>query len=755
MFHDGAALLQSCRLVHERPFQELPEDVSKGEAYEVARDALLQLNIMLRRGIEPDALMYTSLIATMGRAGLEWQSYKLFSRMIEQQIRPLPETYVALRDATAKHRLQLRGQIQAKIEESMDVFPEALAADEVQRRRAEDQRCVAKFKEYMRGELPPPPPSSSSSLPPDLPRTPSPLDGKDRATAAEEAAGKASSIPPTPGTMHIRHPTDVWRTMEMADEQRRRSGEKATGESATELRRGLEQLDVEELQIYLAAQRQLRHGDKDELIHRILSSVGEGAIRAMLARRHHYFRSVEQILAADLRQLHALGASAVPPPGDGGRPAVGAGGDRTLTTAEREAAEPEVLQTPWGILRKPMQSRPTPPTPRNAARLERIQLTAPELLLLRQKAERNDLDEVPESLLRRYAYQFQLRWRRKSGLTSLLDAVQWHVSTYFSSALLATDGELPPPTPALRLQKEKEGMRETLENFEAFRVIAQRTNNLQVVDSKEINHHLHRVRRDARRQERLAEKSQRREQHLMEATGLAAAAKSFVPPVEEHRKAMQVLGFSASTEGNLAGLREVREEPANDTTDTAPLGSMASTDITLLPHGDRDAEVDDTGDAELAPTGELPPWAIGTEEEEFNLTTGRFGDPRVGRYQELSDSSIRVLPSQAAQKKWSVDRRLLPTALRDVVQAAEMEAQRRHEEVEREYEHRSQYKKYQRWDRLLSSAQEKKEARRRELLRGEVVQPLPSKRRMSQLLRAGCDKQRVSEELLQKYNRSL
>lgn len=56
----------------------------------MARDALLQLNIMIRRGIEPDVLMYTTLIATMGRAKLEWQAYKLFSRMIEQNLRPLP-----------------------------------------------------------------------------------------------------------------------------------------------------------------------------------------------------------------------------------------------------------------------------------------------------------------------------------------------------------------------------------------------------------------------------------------------------------------------------------------------------------------------------------------------------------------------------------------------------------------------------------------------------------------------------------------
>jgi hypothetical protein len=727
---------------------------------------------MHRRGIEPDALMYTSLIATMGRAGLEWQAYKLFSRMIEQDITPLPETYVALRDATSKQRVALREQIQTKIEEAVDVFPEELAEMERKRQREEDRRCIAKFNEYMRGVLP----ATGASAPATTPAAAAvdesssagstQVKGEHTTTtttttnrsSGDEGAYALSS--PSVASMHIRNPRDAWNAAQMAKEHRSHAQGLAKGDAAIDLRTALSRLDEEELRIYLAAQRQLRHGTKEQLVERVLQKVGGNAIRAMLDRRAHYFRSVEQILAADLRQLNMSGpADAAHEAGSGAaakkeKSLSKAKNDRTLAQQEREAVGPEVLHAPWGILRKPMRRRREPPAPRNAERLERVRLSEPELLLLRQRAETNDLDELPESMLRRYAYQFQLRWRRSEGAASLLQAVRWHVTTYFPSALRPAGGdsgevglvEGATPTPAIRLQKEEEGMRQTLENFEAFRVIAQRTNNLQVVDSKEINRHLQYVRQDTIRRERKVEHALRRERHMMEAAGLAASAKTFTPLPTEDAGELQVLGVTA-------GEAEARVPPGPDVPPTSLIAAGRADDSDVPAVSKEDLSDDDV--AEDDAVNELPPWALFEEEDEFNLSTGRFGDPSTGRFQELSDSKVRLLPSRAAQAKWSVDRQLLPTSLKDIVQEAELEQQQRREAVEQEYQRRLQYTKYRKWDHLITKAQAKRLQERAKEAVGGVTQPLPPKRRLSQLLRKGQDRRKVSEEVQAKYRKGL
>ncbi|CAG9574362.1 conserved hypothetical protein [Leishmania major strain Friedlin] len=718
---------------------------------------------MLRRGIEPDVLMYTSLISTMGRAGLEWQAYKLFSRMIEQNIQPLPETYVALRDATSRQRVALREQIQTKIEEAVDVFPEELARAERERQREEDRRCIAKFNEYMRGVLPATTSSAPVSAPslaaggavPEAEGTPS-----GDCAGAPPGASKtgAASSSGTIATMHIRNPTDAWNTTQMAQDVRSHAQSTAKGNTAVELRVSLERMDEEELRIYLAAQRQYRHGTKTQLIDRVLKTVSASSIRAMLDRRCHYFRSVEQILAADLRQLNMSEPSDTTPVSNADAGArADAAQDRTLGNAEKDSLTPEVLYAPWGILRKPQRRCKEPAVSRNAERLERVRLSEPELLLIHSKAGTNDLDELPESLLRRYAYQFQLRWRRKEGAASLLQAVQWHVTTYVGSALQnggegAGAGDVlasPAPTPPIRLQKEAEGMRETLENYEAFRVIAQRTNNLQVVDSKEINRHLQHVRQDAVRRERKMENALRRERHVMEAAGIAASAKSFTPTPTENGGEMQVLGVAAGTPLGGAGQDVVLE----------PTSSQSSALVESQSHC---SGGEATGKGEDGATAsELPPWALFEEEDEFNLSSGHFGDPEVGRFQELSDSRMQVLPSRTAQARWSVDRQLLPTSLKDVVQEAELEQQRRREAIEKEYERRLQYTRYRKWDSMISKAQQKRrrqaqdDSEEEEEGAGVAVKPLPAKRRLAQLLRKGRDRQKVSAAVLAKYNRSL
>nr|CCC92101.1 conserved hypothetical protein [Trypanosoma congolense IL3000] len=768
--HVFASLTSYCRRVHERPFVEPPsssDGASHGEAFETARDALLQLNLMVRRGIEPDALMYTSLIATMGRARLEWQAYKLFSRMLECGVRPLPETYVALRDATSPTRRNLRRDLEQKIAESLETFPEELAEAELQLQRERDRECVKKFEEYMNGVLPP------TSAPSNRQET--------SALVADSICEEGQTSPPTNeglkgeglvnkkggpvATMHIRNPTDAWSTARMMEQQLQCRSRQAHGEAAASLAEQLNRLHEEELRIFLAAQKQLRHGSKEELLQRVLHRVSEQSIRNMLARRKHYFQSVAQILENDLNVLRSeglinkqLGNCAVTSeegqtisstavrtssdlrvsnnrgsddnsatrPTEVNFPAV----DRTLREREKQTVVPECLYTPWGILRKPVRVPSAEETPRSIERLQRLSLTVDELQMVRNKAVSGGLDELPESLLRRYAYQFSLKWKRQHPL-SLLEAVEWHSTTLLTQKLDGTDVL---PTPALRLQQEREGVHKTLENYEAFRIISQRTNNLQVVDNKEINLHLKAVRREALRRERRAEETLRRERNLLDAAALAASAKTFTASDAESTASSHVLGLDEGCD-------------SNDRIDN----EIAALDSTQEESNEEEKQREEAS--------ELPPWAICSGEEEFDITSGRFGDPALGRYQELSDGRFKILPSSEAQRRWVVDRGLLPSALQDTLRRAELQQKSREEEIERRYQEKLQFKRYRKWDAFLRKAQNKRKPVESGDEEGDggngACKPLSPKKRLSLLLRKGRDKAPVDDVIRAKYSKTL
>ncbi|KAH9593545.1 Pentatricopeptide repeat [Trypanosoma melophagium] len=806
------ALLLARRCVHEQPFLELPRDVANDDAHKDAHDALVQLNVMVRRGIEPDALMYTALIATMARAGLEWQAYKLFSRMLEHHVRPMPETYVALHDATSPTRRRLRQELKQKMEEALETFPDEIAEAELSRQREQDRLCVQRFEEYMKGVLPPPSSSSQTGLKISSSNNDNNMNSENSSSSSTTSDGSAthgvspssssvalSSTPSTSetgeetkgeekggvkpiATMHIRNPTDAWSIARMMEERRERDAQLPRGESTASLIAELERLHEEELRIFLAAQRQLRHGNKNELIQRVIDTVSEKSIRDMLARRKHYFRSVAHILENDLNAIrqgndeantnHSLSGITNFSTAESAATAV----DRTLTAAEKDSVAPEVLYTPWGILRKPMKLPPdainTGKKEREAERyredrIDRIPLSADELLLVRRKAETGDLDELPGSLLRRYAAEFHLTWKRKHPL-SLLEAVQWHSTTFLQ---LPNDNDKHIdhnnnqskqevkqrpvyPTPALRRQQEDEGVRRTLDNHEAFRIIAQRTNNLQVVDHKEINIQLKKLQREAQRKERRVEETLRREKNLLEAATLASSASSFRTPDAILSTTSHVLGISEENNNTHGHTSSVSDTNGYLTLPTTTTNSSSSTE------GKEEKEEQYTNDKEEE-SSELPPWAIFSGEEEFDISTGRFGDPNMGRYQELSDGRFRILPSREAQEKWAVDRQLLPGPLQDKLQRAELQQQARVDAVEQEYTRKLQFKRYRKWDTFLRKAQGKQQkghkadGNNNEDDENDDVRPLPPKRRLSQLLRKGRDKAPVDAALKAKFTKSL
>lgn len=991
------------------------------EAFNAARDALLQFNLMVSRGIEPDALMYTSLIATMARARLEWHAYKLFSRMIEAHVHPLPETYIALRDATSPSRRVLREDIQRKVEEAIATFPDTVAEVELERRRREDKECWNTFmmcldaggeevetvgadwptlsnmlgtedekgknkegssssggnaedkgkekqevsgtekrvegdgsrrtegEEGMKGEHSPSFPSSSE------------VDGTEiTSDTGSGISSFSSSHPPPLATVKIRHPREVWHTAQLAETLREDERGRAKGGERDRLIQALSALHEEELRIFLAIHRQLRHGGKQALIHRILQTVNGERIQAMLERRKYYFRSVEKLLKDDLQvvkgsQGHssspsttAVGLSTSSSAADVSS-AAGPVVSPTLSANEEHRMKPDVLYTPWGFLRKPArlgsvvmrggngkssntsgddkmigeeeedvdnifhgpgkgeEDRGSPiPFGTDVSdtmispQFLRIPLSEEELSLVRAKALCSEMDELPDALLRRYAYMFRLRWRRREMVSgggktagrpsqALAEVVRWHATTFFeevsdpsppssSSSFIPTNGEgeitsegvdnttfhsrkgnsesssssvlvftpSPAATVALRRQREKEGMQATLDHYEAFRLMAHRTQNLQVVDHKEINLHLHRIRREARAASRQAEDIARREGHRKAALSMAHRATQFDGPllrVEEGKGG----GYEGGEAGGMAsswnrgGIGKDGGDvftshcsPRSTSSRVLGLGNPSTprASPSLFPSSSLDGtrasrkrrrnepleeeespqeeeELKREGEQEEEGREELPPWELTGKEEEFDLSTGRFGDPNMGMYRELSDSHIRLLPQQEAEKKWRVDTSLLPSSLKIVLHEATQEQERVVEEMEREYHRRLQYKKYKKWDAFLTRAKEKKKMERAEEDRREYAAqeesrrkweerrrnsnslsiieegkkegregeekssssfsggrergrlprlprgPIPPAKRLSQLLRKGLYRQSVSMSLREKYNPSL
>lgn len=699
--------------------QQLATVTAAAEHTEAAKNALIQLNLMIRRGIEPDALMYTSLIRTMGKAGLEWQAYKLFTRMIQAGIQPLPETYVVLRDATSHSRKALRRDIEAKLEASIQEFPEEVAGKALYFEERETEECRAQFLKYLKGDIP------TGHLPAVPMGSVSTKDGTSGNHTEEKRDDTNSEAAPAFPTVHIRNPRDAWNTTQLVSSLHTAQRNAVQPESMEGLRELLTStLHEEELRIFLTAQRQLRHGTKGELVERVLRTVSEAQIRSMLARRSHYFRSVESLLAADLERISASPASQASE-GASEYQHAGSAVDTTLTPEEKMGVSPDVLYTPWGMLRKPLtnSSREDTSSTASSERLLRMQLSQPEMEMVLEKAMSNDLDELPEQLLRRYAFQFSLRWKRRVRL-SLLDAVKWH-------ALHVSSQAAPVPTAAIRLQQESEGLAKTIDNFEAFRIMAMRTKNLQVVDHKEINLHLHRVQRQRRKAERLAEEGARREAHLLQQADLAANATS----LHEHELPSFTDMDSTASASRVLGADTILEEDGGDEEDDQ------ATPTALTATSDGEADKDE------AAQDEIPPWALGGGEDEFNLGSGRFGSVELGRYRELADSRIKLLPVRAAQKKWEVDAGLLPAT----IQEAMRKHGGRYEAVEKEYQRRSQYNSYRKWDRLLQRADERRQQGKSGDDSGKI-KPVPASKRLAQLLRKGADRERVSASLREKYS---
>lgn len=665
-----SAISVSHRRVHDRPFRSKQGEEMSQQARDTAQEALLQFNLMVERGVEPDAMTYTSLISTMANARLEWQAYKLFSRMLEHNVRPMPETYVALRDATSPKRKRLVDDLTRKIEESVEQFPGDLAATIERNQKEDDLKTIARFEEYVDGD---------DALFLDEPAV----------SEAQEASESKPDTDPSYKRVHIRNPADVWGTHKALEAAGALGGlhdaPAAEKETQAELRELLTRLHEEELRIFLSVKKQLRHGNKDELIQRVIQCVGALAIREMLQRRAKYFKSVGDLLEIDVRDLKRSEAA----------------GER-LNDVLRSPVEPvgDVLQTPWGFIHKPTAALASRKRWEQRLALQSEQpldaspLSADEVNLVYRKAQLDELDDLPISALRRYASQHNLRWKRKVP-GSLADIVLWHAKTVLPSNL---KGKLLSATPSLRRQQHDADMKKTLENFEAFRIISQRTKNLQVVDSKEINLSVNKAKLSKNLQEKYSDVNRRREMHLNEAQML-------------QRQARELLPIAAS--------------------------STQSSNSRVLGSGDQN---------------ELPPWALeSTSGALYNFKTQRFGDPNKGSLQELSDGRIRLMPNREAQQTHRVETNSLPTSMRDSVQQAELVEQQIANAKAAVVEEKMEHRKFKKFSSFVQQAK-RKEQLAKDALPPEL-KPLKPKQRMASQLRRGRGTQTIDAAVKETFFR--
>ena len=833
------------------------------------QDTLLQFNIMVDQGIEPDAAMYTHIIKTMADAGHEWQAYKFFSRMLEQGLEPLPETFLALREATGSQRGALSNDIALKAQETLEsqpmqklekaiehernealmeraavrrlleTTPESMLAD-VDGDDAEDDDFVDIFaSEEGEAESGKKNREATEANGPSQEGTNGEAETHASAGADnDEAEFRSSSIP----TMHITSPRAVWETLRHMEELRKvREQPKATGSARQQLRETLRTtLHEEELNIFLAANRQLRHGNKDDRIDRILDNVPQSRIEEMLRRRKRYFRGVSTLLEAHMAELASDGvdweqvradiksskvatdearsdkdksvdeklksnAMRHEDPNSGETAEDGQGNQSAVskniedddqlmmlqmrsvmnkesTTGEQQFAVmqravdpttkapaaalipvllteeeksrnmhvmeaqrqwvegPDEIHTPWGSLQKPKTASLETATswrPRNLSHRKMKQHFTEEErahLLDKLTGVGNNSEQALSSValkdLEKYLKQFDLSFDRSVDTPEeVMEKVRWHLTQYppFSPSVGPT------PIAPSDADIEREGMRRTMDSFEALHIIAKNCDNMSLVDSAETSRQILRTIKQRRvAVQRQAEMS-RRERHL--AADVAA------------REAERTYRGNPAIDGGDRFRKQQLQSNANECEEPQKRGRLL---------GLREEHLS------VSDSTELPPWELRPDEDGFNLRTGEMSRdvPQIierhsGKFTVLAPSREKEeVESKKATKKFHFSFDLLSKADQEmmlgIVESEQQLSAIEQEHAERE-ERRQQSKRFRRVSEFIAKANEKKKAEK-EKARLDSGAPLGSalhrKMRMSEILRAQFDTTRHADQTL-------
>ena len=421
---------------------------TKEQKCENAKRALLAFNIMISQGRKPDVGTYTKLIYLMGQGDLEWQAYKLFARMLDQGLDPIPQTYAALKIATNPKRHSLLRDIELKMKDSIKSFPAELAQDLSKAKKENKLKLESTIKQLSDGTF------LGNS---DTGANPASVDVKHDSAAIESSTQDAAARGGSYATVSIENPALTWDTFRTAQERRKSARPVLSTIERDQAHSVLETLHDEELRILLTIHRQLRHGTRSQMISSIcdclplekILELGErrklffSTLRGGIQRTLHdpaYFKQFKLISGCPTRILSTGKevASVEVPMLESGTPnnnvESGILGPEPNTQRGQSFEKAEgvqgVLLTPWGYIKEPISKPPPAPSPINPERT--IVLSDEEILSVQKSARTGTLDMLPLPLLRRYARQFHVKWKRKFR-TELYENIVFHVQ-HFSVA---------------------------------------------------------------------------------------------------------------------------------------------------------------------------------------------------------------------------------------------------------------------------------------------------------------------------------
>ncbi|KNH07282.1 pentatricopeptide repeat-containing protein [Perkinsela sp. CCAP 1560/4] len=440
---------------------------------------------MITQKIQPDVFMYNNLIRTMGDAGLEWQAYKFFARMLEQGVTPLPETYAALKFATHPRRAALHANISQKLEETWKSLPVDIAHE--LERNEEAQRLtlandlakmrhgalipssVLTFADRFQGDTALPASALVESTTPEAAASSTPSD-----LSTECAREDRNS---TYATLQIDSPPLTWETFKAAQAENAQRSATMTKPQRSNALSALDVLHDDELRIFLTIARQLRHGSRADLLNRIVDTIPYNTVMSMISRRIDFFLDMRRQLQGVLETW----------PGDGSErtePSLQTGLALPLTNAApvEPAAQPEksgksarVLYTPWGFIKEPI-FKDQPRGIVNRART--TSLPTEDIQMITQAAHSNTVDKVPPRLLRQFARLHNIKWKRRG--TELYENVRFHVLNIMETPNLPCDSE---PAP-------RKGENAETSPLEMLRAITRFSSEVKAVDDSELNSHI-------------------------------------------------------------------------------------------------------------------------------------------------------------------------------------------------------------------------------------------------------------------------
>ena len=522
---------------HRKLHARFPREwLTPKQKQENAKHALLAFNVMIAQGLKPDVECYTNLIHIMGQGGHEWQAYKLFARMLEQGLEPLPSTYKELRNATNPRRRSLIRDIENKMKQSEKELPAKLE----QELRGEDNlqraQLAAEFKKIASGEYL----KVNSQEESDEGERREAIKAVEKVEKSERVKqqGTLESIPlpqhkpPNLGpysTVSIQNPFLTWETFRIAQRQKNEPKLFATTLEKEHARSILETLHNEEIRILLTIHRQLRHGSRSQLISRVLSTLSYRAITSIEDRRRKFFSFLRKGIADALNCRQHPEAQET---NDTNLPREGVNEQRWVcedalpqkkelnAKITRDETNPRnasindegiqnVLFTPWGFIKEPILKPFPPSSPMNPKRSN--PLTPEEHQQILDNVRSDTLDLVPLPLLRKYARHYGIKWKRDFR-------VEIHKNVEFHAKYLAPGKKDSSTTASIRNTENQKGNATTGQDtnfkdgigeqkiihnpFEMMKALTRFATVVQVVDNRtttsQIKSLYHRVQRERR-----------------------------------------------------------------------------------------------------------------------------------------------------------------------------------------------------------------------------------------------------------------